>query len=48
MSTTSNTTQSDLKLRRHSIRTLTPSQLRVAQGGFNPQPDPPGRTQARG
>jgi hypothetical protein len=36
------TTQPTLALRRHSIRTLTPSELRVAQGGFNPQPDPPG------
>jgi hypothetical protein len=31
-----------LTLRKHSIRTLTPTELRVVNGGFNPQPEPPG------
>jgi hypothetical protein len=39
------TAQPTPALRRHSIRTLTASELRVARGGFNPQPDPPGKVQ---
>ena len=42
MSTTRNTAQPTLALRRHSIRTLTASELSVVHGGFRPQPEPPG------
>ena len=35
-----NTTK--LALRAHSIRNLTAAELRVAYGGLNPQPLPPG------
>ena len=37
-----NKTKPTLALRAHSIRTLTPSELSVVHGGFNPQPEPPG------
>ncbi len=40
MSKTKNTRK--LELRRDTLRSLTEGQLNRAQGGFNPQPDPPG------